>query len=405
MHILPKRAVAGVAISAALAMPLLAPQSAYAGPCGDSAAGFRPSAFFGGGGPSAPPSEGPDQTRNGARSQIVEWLTGPKSKQASGLSIGGTDLGIMWDNGHEGPNRQVLMMFGDTFSCQGGNGHRSNVMFRSNDNKLDDGITFPGNAFGYPQGGVPIANERVDFARKMVLSLPVGVPEITVIPTAGISVDGIQIVNFMSVREWGQPGSWTTNFSALAISYDNGETFTSLPQTMRPNRVMGGAGPTGYQPGNENFQMGAVLKHDGFVYSYGTPQGRQGAAYLARVPEAKIIELDAYEYWDGAKWVPKDPAAARPVIAAPMSEMSVMWNDYLNKFISLSFAGGSVHLRTAEKPEGPWSEPRSILDAGQLPGNFYAPYIHPWSSGPDLYYTLSLWSTYNVVLMKTTLEK
>ena len=33
----------------------------------------------------------------------------------------------------------------------------------------------------------------------------------------------------------------------------------------------------------------------------------------------------------------------------------------------------------------------------------YAPYIHPWSSRRDLYFTLSLWSNYSVMLMRTTL--
>lgn len=401
MPTLPKRAVAGFAISAALALPVLLPLPAHAAPCGGDAAS-RP--FWGGGGgagDSIPAAQGPDQTGPGAPSQIVEWLTGPKSKQGNGLTIGGTDLGIMWDNGHEGRNRQVLMMFGDTFGCSGaGDEHRSNAMFRTADNNLADGLTIPQSAFGYAQAGAPMSYERKGFARKIIHPLPAGVPEVTVIPTAGIAVDGIQIVNFMSVRAWGAPGSWETNYSALAVSYDNGETFTSVQKTIRPNRVMGGPE---YKPGNENFQMGAFLKHDGFVYSYGTPQGRQGAAYLARVPEAKIIELDAYEYWDGGKWVLDNVGAARQIIPAPMSEMSVMWNDYLKKFISLTYAEGRIDLRTADKPEGPWSEPRSILEARQLPGAFYAPFIHPWSSGPDLYYTLSLWSTYNVLLMKTSL--
>jgi hypothetical protein len=228
----------------------------------------------------------------------------------------------------------------------------------------------------------------------MINSLPTGAPEVTVIPTAGVAINGgVQVVNYMSVQSWGQPGYWTTNYSALAVSYDNGETFTSVPRTMRPN-----------DGGNRNFQMGAFVKNDGYIYSFGTPQGRQGSAYVSRVLEPHVFELEKYEYWNGQSWVSGDASAATPVIRGPVSEMSVAWNDHLKKFISLTYADGRIDLRTAAVPEGPWSDPRSILDNDQLPGGFYGPYIHPWSSGPDLYYTLSLWSTYNVLLMHTRLD-
>ena len=408
MATVPRRATAAFAIAAALATPLLVPNTSTADPCGGNTAGlFRPFSWFGGGlNTSTNPAQGPDQTGRGAKSQIVQWVTGPKSKQASGLAIGGTDLGIMWDNGVDGPNHQVLMLFGDTFgNCSvPGSEWRSNTMFRSQDTNLADGMDVPETAFAYSQGGSPLAADHPGFAKKMVQPLPIAVPEVTVIPTAGISVGGVQVVNFMSVAQWGAPGEWSTNYSALAVSYDNGETFTSVPRTVRANRSMGSAGPYAYAPGNENFQMGAFLKHDGFVYSYGTPQGRQGAAFVSRVTEDRILDIDSYEYWDGANWIAGKPGAAKPVMNAPVAEMSVAWNDYLKKFIALTISNGNVQMRTADKPEGPWTGPHSILDAGQLSGGFYGPFIHPWSSGPDLYYTLSLWSTYNVMLMHTRLD-
>ncbi len=44
-----------------------------------------------------------------------------------------------------------------------------------------------------------------------------------------------------------------------------------------------------------------------------------------------------------------------------------------------------------------------IAPSSQIPGGIYAPYLHPWSTGKELYYNLSLWSAYNVMLMKTVL--
>ena len=39
----------------------------------------------------------------------------------------------------------------------------------------------------------------------------------------------VQYVSFMSVKQWGSPGQWTTNYAAIAYSTDNGENFTVAP--------------------------------------------------------------------------------------------------------------------------------------------------------------------------------
>ena len=78
--------------------------------------------------------------------------------------------------------------------------------------------------------------------------------------------------------------------------------------------------------------------------------------------------------------------------------------DYLKKFVMLyTDTFSNVVMRTADKPEGPWSLATTIVSTTAVPGGIYAPYIHPWSSGRDLYFTLSLWSNYSVMLMRTTL--
>ena len=74
----------------------------------------------------------------------------------------------------------------------------------------------------------------------------------------------------------------------------------------------------------------------------------------------------------------------------------------------------NVILRTADTPEGPWSAPVTVATSLQYPG-LYAPLVHPLSGtgeltdalgDPDvknLYWNMSLWGNYNVVLMKTDL--
>nr|WP_308188106.1 DUF4185 domain-containing protein [Rhodococcus rhodochrous] len=60
--------------------------------------------------------------------------------------------------------------------------------------------------------------------------------------------------------------------------------------------------------------------------------------------------------------------------------------------------------RTSENPEGPWSAPTMLLNTRQTDGEIYAPYIHPVTSGNELYFTASRWSDCNVLLLKTDLD-
>jgi Domain of unknown function (DUF4185) len=77
---------------------------------------------------------------------------------------------------------------------------------------------------------------------------------------------------------------------------------------------------------------------------------------------------------------------------------------YLQKYVVLYCSGSNnVVIRTAPAPQGPWSAPQVLVKSAQIPGGLYAPFIHPWSSGKDLYFNLSLWSAYSVMLMHTVL--
>jgi hypothetical protein len=154
--------------------------------------------------------------------------------------------------------------------------------------------------------------------------------------------------------------------------------------------------------------MGAFMRgNDGYLYSFGTPSGRGGPAFLSRVPPNFVPDLTKYQYWNGDKntWVPVNPGAATPVFPGPVGEMSAQYNPYLKQYLVLYTNGGSndVVARTAPAPQGPWSPEQVLVSAFQMPGGIYAPMIHPWSSGRDLYFNLSLWSAYDVMLMHTEL--
>ncbi|NRQ32760.1 DUF4185 domain-containing protein [Nonomuraea sp. NN258] len=325
-------------------------------------------------------------TATAARSPavVVSKLTGPGSLSATDVNwkVKATDLGIMWDNGAG----QILAAFGDTFGDTwrppGANGDdwRSQVLLRSTDRNLADGMSFSGAATDAP-----------GHAKQLIPSKKIDGDEITVIPTAGVSVGTRQYLAYMSVRHWGDPGVWDTNHASIAYSDDNGQNWVT-------------GGPRWDNPGGTNhFQMAAFVRRDGYVYLFGTPNGRNGAAYLARVPETAVLTKSAYQYWTGDAWRTGQDTQAVPVVAAPVSELSVQFNAYTGKWLMTYLRGSDVVLRSAPAPTGPWSAPSVVASSADFPG-LYGGFMHPWSPGPDLYLALSEWTPYNVYLIRIRLN-
>jgi hypothetical protein len=387
--------------------------------------------------------------------QFIEFVTGPGNLNdtQTRFGIGGTDLGIMWDNGiPDDPTtavneHQVLIAFGDTFSSSfpARSGiWRMNTLFRSSDTNLSNGLYVPA---GIPHdpgkySGSPMSDPN--FSREILGRPPYGVgPEVTIIPTAAISVPGAgpnggtrQYMNFMAVRSWDSPGRWTTNYSGIAYSDDNGQNWRSeLVPASSIRTAAPGRATVPYVSGNQNFQQGAFVKPPagsaeaaaGWIYSYGTPAGRGGTVYLSRVNQLQILDQTKYQYWDGSNWVANKPAAAKPILPGTqssgffgfgatttypsVSEMSVQYNPYLKKYVMLyADKNNNVVMRTSTTPQGTWSAPKTLVTSTKLPG-LYAPMIHPWSGTTNvsetdrqyLYWNLSTWNDYEVRLMRTDL--
>lgn len=338
------------------------------------------------------------------RTTTVELLTGPTSpnKTVERFGISGTDLGILWDNGATGAEQRMMMALGDTMGdCDvPGDEWRSNILFRSADHTLSDGMRItdaPMEGPGMAKSILPRSNLR---------------GEVTVIPTAGVEVGGTQYLRYMSVASWDDPGEWTTNYSALASSQDDGENWTPVRGSARTGRGSAGLVPENvgapyvYQPDG---QMSAFLKQDGYIYEYLTPSGRSGAAVLARVAEADIEEMSNYRYWDGDEWSADNQFAAT-VLPARVSELSVSWSTHLGRYIALyTNEDNNIVMSQSATPQGPWSGEDILLSYQHVP-TLYGAFIHPWSpavetNGDDLYFTMSTWDAYNVFLMKSDLNK
>jgi hypothetical protein len=323
---------------------------------------------------------------------LVEKLTGPDSPNDTygRWNVKATDLGIMWDDnaGH------VLTAFGDTFGDAwigpgggvlgpGDANWRSNVLLRSTDTNLADGMDFASAVTG-PDGR----------AREILPGLhqPDGAGEVTKIPTAGIAVGARQYVSFMSVRHWGAPGYWDTNYAQIAYSDDDGTTWSTAGTPVWANPSL-----------DDHFQQQSFARHGGYLYVYGTPSGRNGSLYLARVPEAQILAQAAYQYWNGSTWVTGNEPAAAAVVGAPVSELSVRYDSYSGHWLMMYLQGEDIILRTATSPQGPWGTAQIVVSSADYPG-LYGGFMHPWSAGGTIYFTMSQWDPYNVYLMKVLIN-
>lgn len=315
---------------------------------------------------------------------MVAKMTGRNSVSATDTRwlVSGTDLGIAWDNG----SGQTLTLFGDTFGDWagpggGGGDWRSNVLLRSNDQDLSDGITYDS-----------AVEDRQGHAAELIPSKKVDGVEMTTIPTAAISVGKRQYMAYMSVRHWGPPGQWDTNFNQFAYSDDNGQTWSTEGAPRWTNNA----------DGTDPFQMVAFARDQGYVYMFGTPNGRLGKAHVARAPERQLLRKSAWRYWDGKRWGTTQSAAA-PIVDANVSELSVRKDEATGRWQMVYLEDSDIVLRQADSPTGPWTDRQVAVTFADHPG-LYGGFIDPRSTSRELYLAVSQWDPYNVYLMRLTLD-
>ncbi|MGH3867328.1 MAG: DUF4185 domain-containing protein [Pseudonocardiaceae bacterium] len=345
------------------------------------------------------PSGAADTAPRGQVSRVAV-LTGAQSINATEAryEVKGTDLGIMWTD----ERGQILAAFGDTFGVRwAGPGSevgdpaaidwRSNTLAHSSDRNPADGMFF-----------TDFVTDRPGHAKELVPSLKRDGVEMTTIPTGGVNVGGRNYLAYMSVRKFTQPAQWITNYSGIAYSDDGGQSWVDVPSARRLN-----------VPGfDEKFQMIAYARRDGFIYAFGTPNGRFGDAYVARVPEQRLLDTSAYEYWTGKAWQRGCSVIAAPIVAGPVGELSVRYDPTLNSWEMMTITTwettsaekvhGAIVLRLAPQPTGPWGAPITVATSSEYPG-LYGGFLHPDSKGSDIYFTMTQYDRYNVSLMHAKL--
>jgi hypothetical protein len=318
----------------------------------------------------------PDPVLDAVGTTQIAHVTGPASvdRTAERWNVYGTDLGHPFVYGD-----RLGLVFGDTFGDPFRNDWRSNVL-----------------AWAYrPQ---PDRLEIADFhtsprgnATEILGSLHLHGWEQTVIPTYATAVGDRIIVHYMSVNCWGLPGSWAVNHAGLAVSDDGGERFRRIPGSRW--------GP------DSGFAQVAFVPMEDEHYIFGIRAGRAGPARLARAPNDELHDRRSWRYWNGQDWV-SDEAAAIPVVPAPVGELSVQWNPHHQLWVMfyLDEQRGAIVVRTAEDLRGSWTAPRLVASAVDHP-ELYSAYLLP-EPGPDgtVYFTMSRYDIYNVLLMRTELR-
>ncbi|MCL6444513.1 MAG: DUF4185 domain-containing protein [Alicyclobacillus sp.] len=327
--------------------------------------------------------------------QEIAQLTGKDSiNKTDRYDVYGCDLGSMFNAGN-----RTYFLFGDTFGFRpadmtggGGQDWRSGTMAYTTTADPSKGLRFNG----------WITDGEGD-AKEILPSLKIDNVEMTKIPTYGVAVGKNLYIYYMSVKHWGPPGVWYTNYSGIAKSTDGGQTW----QFLKGDKW----------PGNSNFIQMSIYKVQEKgrteIYFWCIPAGRFGGVKLMRVSAADIENLSKYQYFagtdaDGNPIWSSQMSRAVQVVNDTVGELSVIFDPYLKRWIMMYLqGGGSVVIREGITQWGPWGPAITVATQDQYPG-LYGPFMNPrymGNGGQYIYFTLSLWGPYNVFWMRAKLVK
>jgi hypothetical protein len=235
--------------------------------------------------------------------------------------------------------------------------------------------------------------------------------EVTAIPTYGFATGGHLFLAYLSVHHWGPASVWDVNYSSLAMSADQGKTWT-----VERKRVQWG-------PKSNFAQVAVTLDPDGtHLLFYGIPGGRFGSVKLMRTVNAwqSVLDQSSYQYLSGTDpagqplWT-ADPAHAAVVASAPVGELSVIYDQGLACWLMTYLQGGNddirpssddIVIRSAPHYWGPWSPPATLVSHDRFPG-LYGAFMNAHflsDGGHTIYFVMSEWNPYSVFWMRATLK-
>jgi len=329
----------------------------------------------------------------------------------SGYGLVSTDLGVPFR--HKG---RTYVLFGDSWGAPMGD-----AIAYTTDTIPEDGIelTFITDGTGTYK---PVKIQGIS-------------QEAFEVPMEGISVGG----KMYTFHTTDNSSTVVMGRSVLAVSEDDGQTFSYLYDLSQRHFInvsivdVDLAEWPGFPLGTGN---GLVL--------FGSGAYRQSDVRLAFQPADQIEMPQSLRFFIGLNQIgvplwSANENDATPLFSQPcVGELSVSYNTFLRKWLMLYNCDPprGINFRTADVPWGPWSEPQllfepwldngychfmhvdwqfrqcdSVHDPGRENdwGGEYGPYqFEDFATGNDstttIYFTLSTWNPYTVVLMKSTLK-
>lgn len=246
------------------------------------------------------------------------------------------------------------------------------------------------------------------------------------IPSGGISIGGRIYVVFTT--DWSfQKG--LMGRSVLAASEDDGRSFRAL-----------------YDLSTTQFINVSFWPSGGWLYLFGSGAYRKSSVCLARIRPDQLSDRSQLRYFSGAGPDGQPQWSAREGDAIPLfhhdvvGEFSVAYCPPVGRFVMLYNSPNprGIVMRSAKTPRGPWSEGTVVFDPwrdggygrflhiptafktdqhdtfsdpgrGDVWGGEYGPYLMArYTTGGAgqcrLFYTLSTWNPYQVVVMQTDLK-
>ena len=335
-------------------------------------------------------------------SDVIEKTTGPDSLNedlCSAHGVGGTDLGIPF----ELPDGRMMLLYGDTFSGQNMQGiWHSNFMAITSDFDLSDGLTFDELVYNENNNQViPFAEGLHQGGNEHNTSV-----EVTKIPTGGISIGNDVYIFYMSIRYWGVGGSWNVNYNQCVKATDDTYKTWEIVDSLKWRE-------------DELFYAGQIYpfhnpKDTEHIYFTSIPGGRNDGAVMFRVDKDKFENRSEYEYLTAKDtWTKGDTGMAKLnknpyyVLNPAVSEPSIVYNEYLDKFIFCTLKGTSISLCLSDSVTGPYKDVYSVCNGVDYPG-LYGGFLHEKfmdTDGERMYIQLSRWTPiYNTFCMEVVLK-
>jgi hypothetical protein len=120
-----------------------------------------------------------------------------------------------------------------------------------------------------------------------------------------------------------------------------------------------------------------ILQSGDFIYIYGYSSRTNSTGMrdqiVVRASQKDPSDPGRWEFYSHGAWT-KDFFKTTPIFSGAGAEGSVSWQPYLKRFVFIYSDGiwGSILMRTADAPEGPWSNPVKLY---QCPDMKMSPHV------------------------------